>query len=62
MVESAAELNVPVPLTALSRQLLRAAISKGLGDDDICGSIRVLEELAGVEVGRSNGTSAATKS
>ena len=50
MLESAAELNVPVPLTALSRQLYRTAIAKGLGEDDICGSIRVLEEIAGCEV------------
>jgi 3-hydroxyisobutyrate dehydrogenase-like beta-hydroxyacid dehydrogenase len=53
MVESAGELNVPVPLTALSQQLLRAAISRGFGDDDICGSIRVWEEMAGVEVGQT---------
>jgi 3-hydroxyisobutyrate dehydrogenase-like beta-hydroxyacid dehydrogenase len=50
MLESAAELNVPVPLTSLSRQLYRTAIAKGLGEDDICGSIRVLEEIAGCEV------------
>lgn len=50
MLESAAELNVPVPVTALSRQLLRAAIAKGYGEDDMAGSIRVLEELAGCEV------------
>jgi 3-hydroxyisobutyrate dehydrogenase-like beta-hydroxyacid dehydrogenase len=50
MVDFGAELNVPLPLTALSQQLLRTAIAKGYGDDDICGSIRVLEELAGVEV------------
>lgn len=50
MLESAAELNVPVPLTALSRQLYRASIAKGHGEDDISGSIRVLEELAGCEV------------
>ena len=50
MLESAAELNVPVPLTSLSRQLYRASIAKGHGEDDIAGSIRVLEELAGCEV------------
>jgi 3-hydroxyisobutyrate dehydrogenase-like beta-hydroxyacid dehydrogenase len=47
MLESAAELNVPVPLTSLSRQLFRAAIAKGYGEEDICGSIRVLEDIAG---------------
>jgi 3-hydroxyisobutyrate dehydrogenase-like beta-hydroxyacid dehydrogenase len=50
MLESAAELNVPLPVTALSRQLYRTAIAKGLGEDDICGSIRVLEDIAGCEV------------
>jgi 3-hydroxyisobutyrate dehydrogenase/2-hydroxy-3-oxopropionate reductase len=50
MLESAAELNVPAPLTALSRQLFRAAIAKGYGEDDICGSIRVMEEIVGCTV------------
>jgi 3-hydroxyisobutyrate dehydrogenase/2-hydroxy-3-oxopropionate reductase len=50
MLESAAAHNVPAPLTALSRQMLRAAIAQGYGDDDIAGSIRVLEKLAGCEV------------
>lgn len=53
MVDAAAEINVPVPLTALSQQLLRGAIAKGYGEDDICGSIRVLEEIAGVRVERT---------
>jgi 3-hydroxyisobutyrate dehydrogenase-like beta-hydroxyacid dehydrogenase len=50
MLESAAAQNVPTPVTALSRQMLRAAIAQGYGDDDIGGSIRVLEKLAGCEV------------
>jgi 3-hydroxyisobutyrate dehydrogenase/2-hydroxy-3-oxopropionate reductase len=50
MLQSAAEMNMPAPLTALSRQMYRAAIAKGFGDEDICGSIRVLEELANCEV------------
>jgi 3-hydroxyisobutyrate dehydrogenase/2-hydroxy-3-oxopropionate reductase len=50
MLESAAAMDVPTPLTALSRQLLRAAIAQGYGDDDIGGSIRVLEQLAKCEV------------
>jgi 3-hydroxyisobutyrate dehydrogenase/2-hydroxy-3-oxopropionate reductase len=50
MVDAAAEMNVPVPLTALSQQLLRTAIAKGYGDDDICGSIRVLEDVTGIQV------------
>jgi 3-hydroxyisobutyrate dehydrogenase/2-hydroxy-3-oxopropionate reductase len=50
MLESAAALNVPTPLTALSRQMLRAAIAKGYGEQDICASIQVLEEFAHVQV------------
>jgi len=50
MLDSAAELNVPAPITALSTQMLRAAIAQGYGEDDICGSIRVLEGLTGTEV------------
>jgi 3-hydroxyisobutyrate dehydrogenase-like beta-hydroxyacid dehydrogenase len=50
MLDSAAELNVPAPVTALSAQMLRAAIAQGYGEDDICGSIRLLEGLTGTEV------------
>ena len=50
MLDLGRELEVPLPHTALAQQSLRNAIAKGYGDDDVCGSIRVLEELAGVEV------------
>ena len=50
MVDSARELNVPLPLTGLTQQLFQMAISKGLGDDDFCSTIKVLEEIGGVEV------------
>jgi 3-hydroxyisobutyrate dehydrogenase-like beta-hydroxyacid dehydrogenase len=50
MLDSAAEQNVPAPITAVSTQMLRAAIAKGYGEDDICGSIRLLEDLTGTEV------------
>jgi 3-hydroxyisobutyrate dehydrogenase-like beta-hydroxyacid dehydrogenase len=50
MLESAAEQQVPAPVTALSREMLRAAIAAGYGEDDICGSIRVLENLTRCEV------------
>ena len=52
MLDSAKELNVPLPLTALTRQLFQAAISKGHADEDICSTIKVLEGFAGVEVKR----------
>jgi 3-hydroxyisobutyrate dehydrogenase/2-hydroxy-3-oxopropionate reductase len=50
MLDSAEQLHVPLPLTALSRQMFQAAIAKGYGEDDICGAIRVLEEFAQVDV------------
>lgn len=50
MLESANELDVPLPLTALTQQLYRAAIAEGHADEDFCSSIKVLERMAGVEV------------
>jgi 3-hydroxyisobutyrate dehydrogenase-like beta-hydroxyacid dehydrogenase len=49
-LESGESLDVPLPVTALTQQMLRAAIAKGWGDDDFCSAIRVLEEWASVEV------------
>jgi 3-hydroxyisobutyrate dehydrogenase-like beta-hydroxyacid dehydrogenase len=50
MLESANELDVPLPLTGLTQQMFRAAIAKGFGEEDICATIKVLEGIAGVEV------------
>ena len=44
------EIGVPLTLTSVTQQLYRAAMAKGYGEDDICGSIRVLEEIADCEV------------
>jgi 3-hydroxyisobutyrate dehydrogenase-like beta-hydroxyacid dehydrogenase len=44
------EIGVPLLLTSLTQQLYQSAIAKGYGEEDICGSIRVLEDLAGCEV------------
>ncbi len=49
-LDSGTEMGVPLPLTGLARQLYQTAISSGLGEDDYCSTIKVLEELAGVEV------------
>ena len=49
-VDLGSELGVPLLLTGLTQQLLQVAIAKGYGEQDICGSIRVLEELAKCEV------------
>ena len=50
MLENAHELKVPVPLTALTRQMFQAAIAQGHGEEDICSTIKVLESITGVEV------------
>ena len=49
-LESAKAMDLPLPLTAVTEQMLRAAIAKGYGDDDFCSIIRVLEDFAGVAV------------
>lgn len=50
MLDSAQELNVPLLMTALTRQILQTAISRGLGEEDMCSAIKVLEESAGTQV------------
>lgn len=50
MLDSANELDVPLPLTSLTQQMFRAAIARGHGEEDICATIKVLEEITGVEV------------
>jgi 3-hydroxyisobutyrate dehydrogenase/2-hydroxy-3-oxopropionate reductase len=49
-LDSGKAMGLPLPLTAITEQMLQAAIAKGWGDDDICSTIRLLEEWAGVEV------------
>ena len=50
MLESGQELGVPLVLTGLTRQLFQIAIASGHGEEDMCSTIKVLEELTGVEV------------
>jgi 3-hydroxyisobutyrate dehydrogenase/2-hydroxy-3-oxopropionate reductase len=50
MLDSGEELKVPLPLTALTRQIFQAAIATGHGDEDICSTIKVLEAWAKIEV------------
>lgn len=47
---SAEELGLPLPITSLTEQMFRAAISEGYGEDDMCATIRVMERWAGVQV------------
>ena len=50
MLESGQELGVPLVLTGLTRQLFQMAIASGHGEEDMCSTIKVLEDLTGVEV------------
>lgn len=50
MLEQGKELAVPLLLTSLTQQLFQAAISAGLGEEDMCSTIKVLEEVVGVRV------------
>ncbi len=50
MLESGKELGVPLFLTGITQQLFQNAISHGFGEEDICSSIKPLEQAAGVTV------------
>jgi 3-hydroxyisobutyrate dehydrogenase-like beta-hydroxyacid dehydrogenase len=50
MLDSGKELDVPLVLTAVTSQLFQAAISDGYADEDICSTIKVLEDMAGIHV------------
>ena len=49
-LDLAAENRVPMPLTALARQMYEMARAKGFGSEDYTSLMKVLEEMAGVEV------------
>jgi 3-hydroxyisobutyrate dehydrogenase/2-hydroxy-3-oxopropionate reductase len=50
MLDSGEQLGVPLFLTGLTHQLFQAALASGLGDQDFCSSINMLERLSGVTV------------
>jgi 3-hydroxyisobutyrate dehydrogenase/2-hydroxy-3-oxopropionate reductase len=50
ILDSGKELGVPLTVTALTEQLFQTAIAAGHADEDMCSTIKVLEELVGVEV------------
>ncbi len=50
MLDSATELGVPMPLTAVTRQMFQAAMAEGHAEEDIISTIKVLERMVGVEV------------
>ncbi len=46
----AQQLNVPIPASAATREVIKAANNKGWGDLNASALIRVIEEMANVEV------------
>ena len=50
MLESAQELEVPLPATALVRELFGAGIAMGHGEEDFAAAVSVLEVMAGTEI------------
>src|SRR5581483_243331 len=43
-LELGREESVPLPLTGVTQQMFQAAISKGYGDDDMCSTVKVVED------------------
>jgi 3-hydroxyisobutyrate dehydrogenase/2-hydroxy-3-oxopropionate reductase len=50
MLESGKELGVPLLLTGLTRQLFQSAIAAGYADEDMCSTIKVLEDFTHTQV------------
>ena len=49
-LDSAREMDIPLPVTSLTQQMFRAAMAMGFGDEDICATVKVSEMWAGVKV------------
>lgn len=49
-LESARELDIPMPQTSVCQQMFRATMALGFGEEDICATVKVMEQFAGVEV------------
>jgi 3-hydroxyisobutyrate dehydrogenase-like beta-hydroxyacid dehydrogenase len=49
-LDSAREMDIPLPLTSLTQQMFRAAMAMGFADEDICSTVKVMESWAGVQV------------
>jgi 3-hydroxyisobutyrate dehydrogenase/2-hydroxy-3-oxopropionate reductase len=52
MLEAAQAAQVPLRLTSVTERMFRDALDAGLGDEDICSTIKVLERESGVVVQR----------
>ena len=54
ILETADELGVPMPASALAFQLYRSLQAKGLGGEGNHALVKALEEMAGIEIGASD--------
>jgi 3-hydroxyisobutyrate dehydrogenase-like beta-hydroxyacid dehydrogenase len=52
-LDSGQELEVPLRLTSMTRQLFETALAAGLAEEDMCSTIKVLEDEAKIRVGSS---------
>ncbi|MEO7142682.1 MAG: NAD(P)-dependent oxidoreductase [Bryobacteraceae bacterium] len=52
-LDSARQLDLPLPVTAATQQMFQAAMAMGRSEDDFCSTINVLEAWAGIEVKKS---------
>jgi 3-hydroxyisobutyrate dehydrogenase-like beta-hydroxyacid dehydrogenase len=50
---AAKELNIPLPFTALARELMRSMQARGDGGLDLIGLVTLMEELAGIDAAES---------
>ena len=49
-LDSAREMDIPLPLTSLTQQMFRAAMAMGFADEDICSTVKVMENWAGIQI------------
>ena len=50
IVPMARDLGIPVPASSVTENMLRATVAKGMGDDDFCSAIRILEDWTGTVI------------
>jgi 3-hydroxyisobutyrate dehydrogenase-like beta-hydroxyacid dehydrogenase len=50
VLDAAHALNVPMPLTAIVREVYSNCLAEGLGEEDFCATIKWLEKAIKMEV------------
>jgi len=50
VLDSAGENGIPLPQTAATREMFNAAMAAGYGDEDMAAVVKVIENLAGVDL------------